>query len=258
MSDRVAIIGGSTVGRDHFPYINIAEDFTSSWGPLTEYPFRVDLDHAMRWFYLVRKWQLVMDITYQIVTSGTYDAGGHTANLTVTLEPNVYDADFNSRQPVREADLVSDRRIGYFFNFIMPADDPSSGAGVSGYSNSFPPELGLEFALALFFGVPKYSAGDFVFRFDFAFNWSNVGFISYAELTEEGPLASFFVDDQEVGLSIANEVVGLGTEYNVTAFSASLLPSEFWPYATKPSVDHPDGLPVYDTATGARLRDPLS
>lgn len=56
MADRVAIIGGSTLGRDHFPF-PIADD-TGVDGVSG-----VPLDSAMKWFWLVKKWHVEAELS---------------------------------------------------------------------------------------------------------------------------------------------------------------------------------------------------
>ena len=47
-------------------------------------------------------------------------------------------------------------------------------------------------------------------------------------------------------------------ELGAPAFNFDVTASEFWPYATQPTPLFPEGLSVYDTTTGAQLRDPFS
>jgi hypothetical protein len=257
-SSRVAIIGGEEVGRDHFPIPpNLIVDLGATpTGEYTNYPLIVDLPTACQWFYLARAWRFNLTANY-----GKYVNGVHTENgsgdISVLLEPSVYDSAFNQFQPTTESDLLYDRRIGYFFNFT-PGDDPSSGLGVSNYSNSFVSDVQLELALAIYFGIPKFAGGDFYFRLSLGFGTgsgaspsntsttSDLGdFFGYFEVTTTG-------DSILVPISMANDPTGLGTEYLLQGGLADLAPEVLWPYATK------GGLPVYDTATGAQLRDPLS
>ena len=80
MSDRVAVIGGKTSGRDHFPVFNnppnvfgqVSDLGATPYGNGTAYPFSVTLARMCKWYYLVKKWNLRIDYTYHDIFGASF------------------------------------------------------------------------------------------------------------------------------------------------------------------------------------------
>lgn len=59
------VIGGTTPGRDHFPYPDVVADYTTVGGFTTPgdgtfFPLTSNITNHCRWYYIVKKWRLAV------------------------------------------------------------------------------------------------------------------------------------------------------------------------------------------------------
>lgn len=226
MADRVAIIGGSTVGRDHFPFP--VPDLTGG----SSYIIALSLADIATAFFKVRKWRV----------HGSLTSASGTANFDwiATIGDDV-SADVGS-----QASTITTESKLVLSPFLDSGDD------IDGVDGSL-----YEIGMFTFFAdvAARYSSGSFYPAF-FArvYSGTAIGTVLDTRPTfVSSPVAS----------SVVAKVIINGHDYVFTMYVGSAFiggvsgtftiePSEYWPYATKA------GLPVYNTSTGAQLRDPFS
>lgn len=106
MADRVAIIGGSTSRRDHFPWPVPDESALSGSGLSVDsppYEKGISLEQAMKWALRVKQWSLTGSISW------TGSAGARSHNITFNSGTSVlmYKLATPSAEPMlREAETV--------------------------------------------------------------------------------------------------------------------------------------------------------
>lgn len=270
MSERVAIIGGSTAGRDHFPF-PVLENVEA-----TDHPIGLDVNRACLWFYIVKRWSFEMTFLYRVINNDpspdtVHEGAGH---VFFEFEPYVMREE-GAPLPVREADLVLPR-FSTRLVFALRSDG----------TLTVPLESGEAVPFAIFnqSGSASYNDGsgeDFLFGelyFDMSFlHWPTSGGF------EDGTINPLFVlnidssaGDNRMTTSAAGgtpstqvrldstrsnlielDLLGPddlgGTQYAVHFEDIIYInPVSYWPYATKA------GLPVYNTGTGAIINDPFS
>lgn len=263
MSDRVAIIGGETVGRDHFPYPNYAIELDSSVdvGDGTPYPAVGTLEDITSWFYLVRRWRLTVTLVYYSYFNGTVWVE-YTGTVSVDLEETV---DYPSNDAlVRESDLVKDRGA---FGGVQYTDfiADSSGTFLSGTLNDYnysstmdDPDpssevLGLRVEVFHNFGRPHWQEGGDTWPVLFILRLSTGGF----EWTTENTIGTDTPTEMSLGpytfnIRGNNFEASPATGNVISIAECSFVPILYWPYATKGDD------PVYNTSTGAIINDPFS
>lgn len=225
MADRVAIIGGSTVGRDHFPF-PVVELTESDFGIGTPYPIPLQLSEAMVAFYLVKTWRITIDITRTVAPfppdpiAGTYYVSA--GQLGISSGPP------DEGPYTRESDLVATRGTSggddtTTSNFAMFCSEEEISGASFGRMGWFD---GLFYPMLL---IDVDSSG---------------GPSSYDEGSSAGNTAG--------DLSFSGRFLGLMSVDPGYSGTVDISPHEFWPYATKA------GLPVYDTSDGSVLNDPFS
>ena len=80
MGTRVAIIGGSQAGRDHFPYA-IADLGAAAKGQGTSRPFALALDQMMKWYYRVSRWKVEIEGSYRSIVVSPASTTTHSFYL---------------------------------------------------------------------------------------------------------------------------------------------------------------------------------
>lgn len=254
MGDRVAIIGGHTPGRDHFPWP--VENMPSSGAyPSQYFPLSLSLTDAMRWVWRVKEWNLTGTLHFDVTFGGETRTYNVVQNLI--LRPYLVDPPFDIS---RESQLVLLYGVAAFSGYQQ-----ITGGFEDGSVEFFENGIGLldsSYPSMRYDGGGLYPEVDFVSRIDGNTNLVDPDSSFSIKFTLRNP------DEDAIGdsLVLANGIeldgnvldlhyqigdVGTAVVSNVSG-SQTLAAAEYWPYATK------SGAPVYDTATGAQLRDPLS
>lgn len=238
MADRVAIIGGSTAGRDHFPF---AVSDIASTGYDTIFPFSLSFEDCLAAFYLAKVWRIVIDVTIDLG-----DPEVENPHLLATVD---VDAGFISDSVVpgpevegyeRESDLVVPRQT--FISLPSIGDDGHLFPLLFGIFNNADEDVAFEFDVGPAVG---WSGGQlwpaFYLNIDATIGTAS-GFNGALESTVELTMAL-------PGSPFAATFMLRGADnYSGTVI---LSPLEYWPYANS------NGDPVYNTTTGAQLTDPL-
>jgi hypothetical protein len=249
MPDRVAFIGGSTWGRDHFPFPTY--QITPSE---TVYPIGISFEAAMSWIWRVKTWKIEGTIGFTV--DGTY---GFLANIYNTNRSSSVRANplGGAGIPITsESGLVCQPIITGFEPFDYDINNPIPDT-IEPTFEYFVVNLFQEFLLPLGY---HESAGPYHFwpsiNVDFRLGGDSGGEgfqIDGGTAHPTGEIVTgtpFTIDGWEV--SPIKCLVSGAVDAESVAISLAMTPIEFWPYATK------SGLPVYNTATGEQLRDPLS
>lgn len=245
MSDRVAIIGGSTVGRDHFPFA--VGDGTG--GANTIRPYTLDLANMAKYFYTVKKWRFFMEFDYNDTVSGVTTSGHATLQFDlipkVRTGPNEY-----ALESWTHEDQVVQPRSGVRCVFTLKWDgtveagidegdeipfDTLNGIGSASYDNGSGESLLLG---ELFFDLydTKYNDGFLPFvalRYDaisstslFATDGSASGSTSGGVLVLDHLGAAF-----GTAAIVGQFGSGDGTFIFTNGYRVSLDPQEFWPFS---------------------------
>jgi hypothetical protein len=233
VADRVAIIGGSTPGRDHFPFP--VEDIPVGvlTGDGTPYPFSLTAAEACH---------LVMCCKTFRLTSGaiTYNPGPDTLP-SVTSDLSVArsrEAEVVISSGIEDSGAITQETGGsqtyVYFQPFLSLIQPDYGSGLAWDS-----QLWCGFRA----GINIYESDDPddpAPPFEFGLFTHDIleGGLSGGTLTFTTSLITKTVPLYRVGMDYSSDI--------------TLECIEYWPHATK------DGSPVYDTATGAQLADPLS
>lgn len=250
---RVAIIGGSTAGRDHFPFAvpDIDAPTVAAWG---FWPQAISLDEAMEWFWRIKTWRLTGEFSCDVHID---DGEGNIEDGTITVELTAGGNHILTSSPAtREADRVIE---------LGASGGETNEEGITTVPSGDTPIIAFNEASILRVGAGEwmyYSGGQF-----YPGMWVSLGVAmeGYIVASDNGytvsiPLGgvrttasdvSISVNGHSLYLGVSDDSSGLVTVSNING-SFALDPLEYWPYATKA------GLPVYDTATGAQLNDPLS
>jgi hypothetical protein len=261
VSDRVAIIGGKTPGRDHFPHPATAPSTTIAAG----YPYlqpRVSLAQMCKLFYRVKRWSITWTASGVVHGTISMQVQDYVWRNSTGVDPA------NPSQAVlatRESDLIvgnTARRINLWFEnrptgyapFSTPPIASDVSGHVSGYGSGGWPHGLTQHSLEVSYANPRYVGGPA----PFAFGLNAGGLLS-------GPSYSIQYSVDTTGMASPVSVGGVtvdgiavatlyraGSKTDLGSMQVAIAIAEYWPYATKA------GLPVYDTATGAQLRDPLS
>lgn len=283
MSDRVAYLVGNTRGVDH--YTGAIEIMDGSGPPdlFTRHPASLGADLAtiMKWMWRVKTWRLnAFTLTQQF----TAQVGGYVVPQTATWSVPSIDVPLRRVLPdstiwnpgppaTREREILSNvsgwpgqylANGGFYYNQIVPGPIPSIAGGATpgpGYGVNWGLQLSCNF-LNPFFGGSFYvgsvyyypDTGLFYPPFDFEMN----AVLNYVDDAGIRTAESDYLILATTGASTLTidgraQAMFLWSGFPpVSPLSLTLNPSEFWPYATSA------GLPVYDSATGAQLRDPFS
>lgn len=268
MGDRVAIIGGSTVGRDHFPWPILDCDPTTGGFHLF-YPVALELDRAMKWLLRTKKWKLTGECgaTVNYVTGGdeidfplqSVIGDGLILEVSATATPNI--------PLTRESEVVLIPALQYgeagtgtaITGTATGGDSPTLTCGVG---------LNVDVTAGVYGGMP-FKDDIFYPQFqlsitlrtevetDFGTQFAEVTFVTSFDggLAGTSGLPPMLIDGVEVpvGKAFDQGEEGIGIDSSTAYITAlSLDPVEFWPYATR------DGSPVYDTSTGEQIADPFS
>jgi hypothetical protein len=297
MGDRVAIIAGcglnqdgiaelgsaagsQVVGRDHFPFPiqDIGTETSGLYNDVGDgrfYPAVVALAEACQWCYLIKKWRFDLTFDYSVGYAVAFD---YQHKWTPHGENDVPE---DNILPTRESDLVLPRwgsgepgntllELGFDNSLSIGTDVNDFDLTNISHSVSNDDHSG-ELLIQLAFGHD-------VFGSRFA-SWKD-GLVPKVYIilnTTENAATTGYLETEFFSTTTFPNSVGAMTAGTISApikttptsvvvphyrelsnVQVSITPVEYWPYATKPSDDHPDGEDVYDTATGAQLRDPLS
>lgn len=251
MSDRVAFIGGKTAGRDHFPWATYDIFTPAEAGDL--YSKGITFESAMKWVWRVKKWELSGTIDFDVNSPAEGMGSLHCEILNTTLASAYrFNPPGAAVAITRESELV----LGPLFNVVPPVDytivNPFPGVTADPVLTDMAVNLLADDAYPLI-----YYGGDGLFYPIIDLNWVINGDDNWDGYQVVGASSRFSVDSSN-RITIDGYNVGYGIGFAGSAVEASiavaltLSPKEFWPYATK------SGVPVYDTATGAQLADPLS
>lgn len=281
MADRVAFIGGSTAGRDHFPFPVLGLD--PSYGPFgnhTAFPVSMDAATALTWWARVRRWHCHILVSYLFpvddgaggwVWSDEPLTGSVDFEFAIPLDPTNYSG---ASAPTREAELVTFNPIGAdpslteYLNWNKGQDVAAlyPAFGITDYAESFEDDNEPFFFVMAFPLTPYWHDDAITFQVEFAI---------FADGSSQS--ASSAVDETDHPILISAEAVSIFSETpeQFPAFSfglratdpgdaeigvikfhgdthIDLYPAEYWAYANN------SGSPVYNTATGEQLVDPLS
>ncbi len=220
MSDRVAIIGGKTVGRDHFPFP--LGDFGGSTS--TAY-LSLTIQQFAWMFYRVKKWRVHGSATRTPLIGSPQS---YSWDWIAVIGDGAEDGTDVSTL-TRESDLV----LSPTLNSNDDMGNPDGGnVGVEMFdSNAFDTGIRSRVSASLF----SDAIGVFV-------------------TTDSEGLTATAIDGNIV---ILGENVPLifckeSSDTSTVTGTFTIEPSEYWPYATKA------GAPVYDTSTGEQLAGPFS
>lgn len=244
MSDRVAIVGGNTVGRDHFPFA-----ISDPGAPLPQdsFPFGLSLERFAALFYGVKTWRTEIHIEW--TEAGPSGPVSYLGNATIVWRPIVLpegDDAPEPYEPTRESDLLFPRSTDWFWD----SGDGYSPDGPTIVSEEFTGDPFQGFAININYDVNAHFYNDLF--------WQNIQIRVFDNV---GNRASSFepVLTRSVGnfTFLGNEIVpmfaeNLGSGLGVTDCQVVITAEDHWPYATT------QGDPVYDEATGAILNDPFS
>lgn len=220
MSDRVACICGKTEQWDHFPFAVPYDDGFD----VTQGGFVSDLDTVMKWYWRVKVWHIEASVD----------------TLSIAGDFDITDSDLNPFAD-REAGLVAP--AGEVFWYI---NDFGDGGDT---------QMTVYYETADFLKTP----GGFFFPF-LVHAWGPDLTVQnrLADLEEGGHAPDADIDDGASLDGALNSVYYFQGVGPALTAEIAITPAEYWPYATSPTAENPDGLPVYDTSTGAQLRDPFS
>jgi hypothetical protein len=276
MGDRVAFIGGSISGRDHFPFP--IKDASVASGFEKFYPISVGISNISKWFWRVKQWRIDGSITFSGVgLHATQNVTWSFSSLLVSSRADYRevflvglgdpgnDDDYTS---VIDTSLVSPSQLqtftvggSDFFTFTLDSglfeiiawqydddDNPLPKALWDG--GNFKPTLfvRLNFSGSYYHITPGTDAGNAVVHW----NTDNAG------SGTAGSDQTLPVDGVSAPLKTKYDALNSNFRIDFVSHNLHVTPADFFPYATKPSDDFPAGEDVYDTATGAQLRDPLS
>lgn len=253
MSDRVAIIGGATSGRNHFPSPILPA--TTTLGGNINYPFFTDLEHFMLWFYRVKTWR------FSITINSTDGLTPESHTISFDYRDSNY-TDFDDATTAflasREHEWAVLQKAGTGLSWsdesgtYVPDDesDNPNSVLVSAYDSDFD---AASFAVDFAYGSPVWQGGQFLCEFGFEGDYNGQLISSHAAPDDSSDIGFF-----TLGATPLSNITGirvsastpLGASH-ITSLTASLTPVEFWPYALR------NGDPVWDTATGAQINDPL-
>lgn len=252
VNHRVAFIGGTTSGRDHFPWA-VIDGPDPSVAPY--FPITLSLEQAMRWTWRVKEWGVSGQFSFRVTrdSDGTY--GDYTVDYAMTLKP-YYLVSGGPNPPVgSEPYLVVLFGVVVFVNSSSISNGfPGTPApiffanGMGMLDSSYPslvsdsgqlkPEIDLTTEVQ---GTPD-SGGASSFSFTLSsVNPGGATTVASGLLIDGIPVDLYYTTETD-SCSISN--------FAISDLSAD--PVEFWPYAAK------DGSAIYDTSTGAQLQDPLS
>ncbi len=283
MADRVAIIGGNTAGRDHFPF-PIKDIGSETGGFYTDvgdgrfHPAVIGLSEAAQWCYLVKKWHFELTCDYSVGYGDGSLAGSAALSFDYVHKWTPHeenDVPGDNVLPTRESDLVLPRwgALGpngvitlRFNNFVNLADAPGD-FDITNVSSSVSNDDGSGEDLLLL----SFTHEVFGSRFS---SWASglAPSVLVNLATTERTVTSGYLETDYFSSTVFSEDAGTFTIGSIsvplkedgagaipflhyrelTNVFVSITPLEFWPYATKA------GAPVYDTSTGEQLADPFS
>lgn len=279
VSSRVAIIGGTTPGRDHFPFpvTDSDGDAFGHFGNHTVYPLDFELSDAMYLWARVKRWHFEVTVYYQIVTGTDDGMGGETWDFGPTQNAG---CSFKFRLPLdhfpsaptpptMESDLVLTPELVYAMELNLGGTFTDSVFDVTDYSDFNTDVSGVPFAFRLtFVPYPVWhpDTGKFTFYIECVCG-SNDQTASTSKLPDDSDYPALLNEDfcilNSAGVDFGDFTFGARATENIAEAERSgeikfvdmqltIQAQEFWPYATRA------GDPVYNTTTGAQIRDPLS
>jgi hypothetical protein len=283
MSDRVAIIGGSEVGRDHFPFPvknRTALSLPANvFGTGAYYPLIFDEDTMCSHFYRVKKWHFSLQLSARLA-NGYIDPAHHENGFTFDSGAVYVDFDFELKiddpttnyVPTRESDLVISRDPGedLYFEVLIGANDISSVTDDSDH-----------------FSISNVIVNNYVFDdgsgealfgcvFNFGFNYGqamvwNAGhtcLFSFAIGGDDGEdCGTYYLIPGFETMNVGDKGQAyLGTQptlirgavqdehhrRHLDTVDLQVFAAEYWPYAAR------DNSPIYNIYDGSQLQDPLS
>lgn len=265
MGDCVIVEGGTELGRDHFPWaaqdeLNVGDNYL--------YKFGIDLARACKWFYRVKRWHVVAVCSaLRIPTSGS--PSDATWSFSFDFQFNVFFEDpetfealgHKTANDVRESDLVANSYVDSLnfttettqsdFNHI---DDDPEATNIGHYVTNFTSaNAGGRSKSCSFYFVPwfmRWNGG--AFWLPFTCNISDPDFSVTTSFQASASATGSLSVDGVTTPWWARQFHTTAPYDEFTGYSVTMTPKEYWPYATTA------GLPVYDTTTGAELRDPFS
>lgn len=278
----MAIIGGKTIGRDHFPFPVIDISAYGPFGNHTIFPIDLDVATALYWWAVVNTWHYDVQVTYQTTIEdpdnpGTYIwTDNKTAEASFTFQVPLDDST-NVGPPTREAETVlfapvdnpnDSPTIDWATSFTLDdiqAENPNWGILDYSYSG---PDDDVAFGFTLIFPLTPYwhaDTGKLVFHIELSIEddtgqaaSTSVGVTDYPNLlNDNGNLinsAGTGFSEVSYGIRATDPGTPAVDSLKFIDVQSTIQAQEFWPYATKP----PASLPVYDTGDGSVLNDPFS
>lgn len=225
VSHRVAIVVGDTIGRDHFSF-PVA---TSSPDP-TKDGFPTNLDGAMKWFWLVKKWHI------EVYEELSQDEGGDNQILSISA-----DFDVSAATPIPSGTAPDvESRLVVPVNLFQSFSDGDNVLNVTLSPKNLTKQTGDNF----FFPILIHAINE-----DLEMTLQNTD----EDLEEGGPVPDTNGDNLITWDGVQNKgYYFLGSGRSLVSASVTATPTEFWAFATKA------GDAVYDTSDGSTLNDPLS
>lgn len=250
MSDRVlfATNNDAQSGFNGLPFPT--PEFSGAVGAGTEYPVAMSLEELIALTWRWKKAQSTFDIT--INTYEETDGEFTERPVSPVIEPS------DHQSATRERDICfTGQSFGGTGDTVGPAYTTISGYQ---YSADVSFDLGISGP-----DGPVVRAGN-VYYVGFTLSGTVRG-ASYAFGSEFADINSMG-DGMQVGnLTLQGDGISTKTipihaagsaAVDVVNLDVQMKCIEYWPYATKPTLAFPDGQPVYNTTTGAQIRDPLS
>jgi hypothetical protein len=224
-----------------------------------------------RLFYLPRRWSVT--INYVLVAEPSFS---RATTISFNASPRAYtdyDDPGTAFVPSRESDLVLPRYgLGFSWEDVNGAPewstDPAQASltEVTDYVSDNETVADEEYLYDLFVSYPNPRWADGALSFEISLFASIAGVSRAVTAGGGGVIDEPETDGVEIGAltlpeGIVIPIFGTDDAFRVDEFNIDITPIEYWPYATKgdPDADPPvPSVPVYDTATGAQLADPLS
>lgn len=258
MGDRVHFGGNQPAapldasGHNGFPF----ELPDWAGGSVTAYPqafIAVPLLTAAKWYWRVKKWRLQVSAS----VSGSHDSGSPawSGTLTANVVMGTRYLSFPTRV-TRERDLILQNADTLNVMESASTNGPVTVSADGEMDWSSPPECSVGTNLTAVNGLSLFRDGSNI-RYPIlcggnaSFSGADTfadGFGFYTNGAAGTGSFTAYVDGLPVTFQyFTSDAGGTDNPTTVTAISAVITPSEYWPYAGR------DGLPIYDTATGALL-----
>jgi hypothetical protein len=256
VSSRVDFAGGTTLGRDHFPW-EVPNGPSAGVYPDNYYPLILSLDDALKWTWLVKKWQFSGQIEFDITRNSDSSTGHFVATYDFTISQ--YGGAGDTELIVENQTVVLHGAVTFgidsssITNGFPGTPDPiffENGMGILDVTypsivwkgaDQLRPEID---HTSIIEGNPDPSpSGNFFFI--------QLSTVKNKAGSDGSPISNgFLIDGHAINLYYWLDTDSCSFS-NITS-TLSLAPLEYWPYANS------NGDPVYNTSTGAQLVDPFS